>query len=87
VALPLGAEIDFAAIARAAGIANVHRFTSVTELKSGFDAAFRAAQPTTVVLELDPPARHYESPPYDGPELKYRFGRALERRFNRKVLP
>ena len=87
VDLPMGAEIDFAAIARAAGITNVHRFTSVGELKSGFEAAFRTAEPTTVVLELDPPARHYESPPFDGPELKYRFGRALERRFNRKVLP
>jgi thiamine pyrophosphate-dependent acetolactate synthase large subunit-like protein len=87
VDLPLGAEIDFAAIALAAGIPNVRRFMSVAELKSGFEAAFRTAQPTTVVLELDPPARHYESPPFDGPELKYRFGRALERRFNRKVLP
>jgi thiamine pyrophosphate-dependent acetolactate synthase large subunit-like protein len=87
VDLPHGAEIDFAAVARAAGIPNVHRFTSVAELKSGFDFAFRSTQPTTVVLELDPPTRHYESPPFDGPELKYRFGRALERRFNRKVLP
>ena len=85
--LPLGADIDFAAIARAAGIPNVHRFASVEALKTGFDAAFRASQPTTVVLELDPPSRHYESPPFDGPELKYRFGRALERRFERKVLP
>ena len=87
VDLPLGADIDFAAIARAAGIANVHRFTSVQGLREGFDAAFRAPQPTTVVLELEPPDRHYESPPFDGPELKYRFGRALERRFERKVLP
>ena len=87
VDLPLRAEIDFAAIARAAGIGNVHRFTSVQALRDGFDAAFRASRPTTVVLELDPPSRHYESPPFDGPELKYRFGRALERRFDRKVLP
>ena len=87
VDLPLGAEIDFAAIARAAGIPNVHRFPSVEALRNGFDAAFRASQPTTVVLELDPPERHYESPPFDGPELKYRFGRALERRFERTVLP
>ncbi len=87
VDLPLGTEIDFAAIARAAGIPNVHRFASVDALRNGFDAAFRASQPTTVVLELDPPERHYESPPFDGPELKYRFGRALERRFERTVLP
>jgi thiamine pyrophosphate-dependent acetolactate synthase large subunit-like protein len=87
VDLPLASEIDFAAVARAAGIANVHRFDSLQSLKTGFDDAFRRPQPTTVVLELDPPDRHYESPPFDGPELKYRFGRALERRFKRKVLP
>ena len=87
LSLPMSTDIDFAAIARAAGIPNVHRFDSLVNLKANFDAAFRSAQPTTVVLELDPPERHYESPPFDGPELKYRFGRALERRFERKVLP
>jgi thiamine pyrophosphate-dependent acetolactate synthase large subunit-like protein len=87
VELPSGAEIDFAGMARAAGIPNVHRFESVAALKSGFDAAFRTRQPSTVVLEVDAPTRHYQSPPFDGPELKYRFGRALEQRFERKVLP
>ena len=85
--LPVGAEIDFANIARAAGIPNVHRFESVETMKAGFDGAFRAEVPSTVVLELNPPQRHYESPPFDGAELKYRFGRALEKRFDRKVLP
>ncbi len=87
VALPNSRAIDFAGMARAAGIPHVYRFTSTNELKAEFDRAFRAAGPTTVVLELDPPARHYESPPFDGPELKYRFGRTLEKRFSRKVLP
>ncbi len=86
-ALPMGAEIDFASIAHATGIPNVHRFESVERMKAEFDAAFRPAVPSTVVLELNPPQRHYESPPFDGAELKYRFGRALERRFDRKVLP
>jgi sulfopyruvate decarboxylase subunit beta len=84
--LPVGAEIDFANVARAAGIPNVHRFESVESMKAGFDAAFRADRPSTVVLELNPPHRHHESPPFDGAELKYRFGRALEKRFDRKVL-
>jgi hypothetical protein len=65
----------------------VFRFTSVEELKAEFDTAFKGSVPTTVVLELDPPSGHYESPPFDGPELKYRFGRTLEKRFGRKVLP
>jgi sulfopyruvate decarboxylase subunit beta len=87
VDLPLGSEIDFAAVARAAGIPNVRRFDTVDQLQRDFDAAFRSALPPTVVLELEPPQRHFETPPFDGPELKYRFGRALERRFERKVLP
>ena len=62
-------------------------FDPVAKLKAGFDEAFRSPGPATVVLELEPPARHYESPPFDGPELKYRFGRALEKRFGRNVLP
>jgi sulfopyruvate decarboxylase subunit beta len=87
VDLPNGRSIDFAAMARAAGIPHVFRFNSVAELEAGFEPAFRGTGPATVVLELDPPARHYESPPFDGPELKYRFGRALEKRYGRKVLP
>ena len=60
VDLPMGADIDFAAMARAAGIPNVHRFDAVETLQDDFDAAFRRPQPTTVVLELAPPHRHYE---------------------------
>jgi sulfopyruvate decarboxylase subunit beta len=85
--LPMGSDIDFAAMARAAGIPNVHQLETVENLQTDFAAAFLTPQPSTVVLELEPPQRHYESPPFDGPELKYRFGRALERRFDRKVLP
>ncbi|HMJ43991.1 MAG TPA: thiamine pyrophosphate-dependent enzyme [Pseudolabrys sp.] len=87
IALPNSREIDFAAVARAAGISRVFSFDSIASLNAGFEEAFRSAGPTTVVLDLAPPARHYESPPFDGPELKYRFGRALERRFSRIVLP
>jgi sulfopyruvate decarboxylase subunit beta len=87
VDLPNGRSIDFAAMARAAGIPHVFRFNAIDELEAGFEPAFRGAGPATVVLELDPPAGHYESPPFDGPELKYRFGRALEKRYGRKVLP
>jgi thiamine pyrophosphate-dependent acetolactate synthase large subunit-like protein len=85
--LPSGRAIDFAAMARAAGIPHVFRFTDTAELEADFERAFRSAEPTTVVLEVDAPTRHHETPPFDGPELKYRFGRALERRFDRKVLP
>jgi thiamine pyrophosphate-dependent acetolactate synthase large subunit-like protein len=87
VALPNSRDVDFAAITRAAGISRVFSFDTISSLNSGFEEAFKSSGPTTVVLELALPTRHYESPPFDGPELKYRFGRALERRFSREVLP
>lgn len=87
VDLPIGMEIDFAGIARAAGIPNVYSFDSIGALEEGFSEAFDSKGPTTIVLELEKAKRHYKSPPYDGPELKYRFGRALEKRFDRVLLP
>jgi sulfopyruvate decarboxylase subunit beta len=87
VSLPDAADIDFAAVARAAGIPHVFHFSTIAEMEADFEKAFRGPGPATVVLELEPPARRFESPPYDGPELKYLFGRALEQRFDRKVLP
>jgi sulfopyruvate decarboxylase subunit beta len=86
VALPDAAEIDVAAIARAAGIAHVERLATLDDLTRNFDGAFRSGKPTLLVLDSELPERSYGSPPLDGPELKYRFGRALERRFGRTVL-
>jgi sulfopyruvate decarboxylase subunit beta len=86
VALPDAADIDVAAVARAAGIAHVERFATLDDLTQKFDGAFRSTKPTLLVLEADLPERSYGSPPLDGPELKYRFGRALEKRFGRTVL-
>lgn len=85
--LPDGPAIDFAGIIAAAGFANVHRFDSIAALDAGFEAAFRGPGPSYVVLEIDRLTQHLDSPPFDGPELKYRFGRALERRFERAILP
>lgn len=86
VDLPDAAEIDFAAVARAAGIAHVAHLRTLAELTQDFDGAFRSGKPTLLVLDAELPQRSYGSPPLDGPELKYRFGRALERRFGRTVL-
>jgi thiamine pyrophosphate-dependent acetolactate synthase large subunit-like protein len=87
VDLPIGTEIDFAGVARAAGIRNVFTFADIGALEAGFSEAFDSTGPTTIVLELERPRKHYASPPYDGPELKYRFGRALEKRYDRVLLP
>lgn len=80
-------QLDYVGLLRSAGLSHVYRFGSTNELDAGFDEAFCSHRPTTVVLDLEPPRRHYPAPPFDGPEIKYRFGRALERRFGRKLLP
>jgi len=56
----------------------------------GFDAAVPAVAcaHTFVVLEVEPISdaeQKLEQPPFDGPELKYRFGREIERQTGTKV--
>ncbi len=83
-ALPNLTDNDYAAIARGMGIERVFTFDSLAALESGFDAAVGAnAGHTFVVLEVEPftdAEQRLEQPPFDGPELKYRFGRHLEQR-------
>ena len=75
---------DYAAIARGCGLKQVHKFSSIAELERGFDAAVpkKAGGHTLVVLEVEAfsaEEQKLEQPPFDGPEMKYRFARALER--------
>jgi hypothetical protein len=37
------------------------------------------------VLHVEPLGRHAQSPPLDGPEVKFRFGRYLERTGGRAI--
>jgi sulfopyruvate decarboxylase subunit beta len=83
--LPNHSNNDYAAIARGIGLQHVFGFNSIEALERGFEAAVMPNQPghSFVVLEVTPfsPAEQkLEQPPFDGPELKYRFGRALEKR-------
>lgn len=45
----------------------------------------RAPGHAFAVLEVEPLGRHLPSPPLDGPEVKFRFGRYLERTGGRPV--
>jgi sulfopyruvate decarboxylase subunit beta len=82
--LPNGKLNDYAAIARAMGLTRVFAFDTLEELQRGFDAAVMPNAPghTFVALEVEPfsdQEQALEQPPFDGPELKYRFGRTIER--------
>lgn len=75
---------DYAAMARAMGLERVFEFRSIEDLERDFSLLKAANAPghTFVVLEVEPfsdKEQKLEQPPFDGPELKFRFGRHIER--------
>jgi sulfopyruvate decarboxylase subunit beta len=88
--LPNFADNDYAAMARAMGLARVFEFRSIEGIDRDFGQLSVANAPghTFVVLEVEPfsdQEQKLEQPPFDGPELKFRFGRHVERRTNCNV--
>jgi sulfopyruvate decarboxylase subunit beta len=83
--LPNFQNNDYAATARSMGLDRIFEFGSIEEIERNFAGLYSANLPghTFVVLEVEPfsdAEQRLEQPPFDGPELKYRFGRHLERR-------
>ncbi len=83
--LPNVSQNDYAAIARAMGLDRVFEFADVSALERDLPAlmAGNMAGHTFVVLEVEPfsdAEQKLEQPPFDGAELKYRFGRHIEAR-------
>jgi sulfopyruvate decarboxylase subunit beta len=76
---------DYAAMARAAGIARVYCLATVEQLGQALDEILSVAGYVFAVLEVEPLGRELASPPLDGPELKFRFGRYLERIVGRPI--
>jgi thiamine pyrophosphate-dependent acetolactate synthase large subunit-like protein len=83
--LPNRGDNDHAGIARASGLENVFEFADLSDLDAGLDDVLRRNGPSFVVLEVEPLASPAESPPIDGPELKFRFGRYIERTYGVEV--
>jgi sulfopyruvate decarboxylase subunit beta len=78
---------DYGAIARGMGLERVFEFGSIEALERDFAAlsVANAAGHTFVVLEVEPfsdQEQKLEQPPFEGPELKFRFGRHVESRTN-----
>lgn len=83
-ALPNAPDNDYCAIARGMGLSRVFSFSDLKTLESGLDEIVRPNAPghTFVVLEVEAfsdAEQKLEQPPFDAPELKYRFGRHVER--------
>ena len=81
---------DYVGMAKSMGLERIWSFESQDELQDGFDNAFRgnATGHRFVVLELDPFTQEDHGiggPPMDGPEIKFRFGRHIERTYGARV--
>jgi sulfopyruvate decarboxylase subunit beta len=88
--LPNFTDNDYAGMARAMGLSRVFEYGGVDEIERGLPQLSAANAPghTFVVLEVEPFSQEeqkLEQPPFDGPELKFRFGRLVERRTNCSV--
>jgi len=82
-----GGRTDYAAIARAAGFPRARTIEALDELERQIPAITAEEGPSLTVLRVDPEKGFLRTPPmtYEGPEMKYRFGRALERRLGIEV--
>jgi sulfopyruvate decarboxylase subunit beta len=83
--LPNYKDNDYAAIARSMGLERVFEFGDLPTLDRDFPSMTggNTGGHTFVVLEVEPfsdAEQKLEQPPFDGPELKFRFGRHIEKR-------
>ncbi len=76
---------DYAAMARAAGIERVYDFSTLDGLAQALDEILAVPGYVFCVLHVEPLGRRVHSPPLDGPEVKFRFGRYLERTGGPKI--
>lgn len=73
---------DYAALALAAGIPKARTIDSLEALEDALPDIAVESGPSLTVLKVEAEGTYLGTPPitYEGPEMKYRFGRALERR-------
>jgi len=78
---------DYAAIARGAGIRQAVTIDNPADLGAKLPEIVAAAGPYFVRLRVEAEPDYQRVPPatYEGPEMKYRFGRAMEKKLGIKV--
>jgi sulfopyruvate decarboxylase subunit beta len=86
-----GTVTDYAGMARAAGLAHARRVEQQPELDELLAGAMGGEGHAFIEAKVEPPATPelaFEPPlpmPYEGPEMKYVFGRTVEERTGRPV--
>jgi sulfopyruvate decarboxylase subunit beta len=78
---------DYALIAKGAGIRQVATIADLADLEKQAPAIAAAPGPYFIRLRVESEPDYQRAPPatYEGPEMKYRFGRALEKKYGIKV--
>jgi sulfopyruvate decarboxylase subunit beta len=78
---------DYAAIAKGAGIRQVATIDNLADLEKNMPEIVAAPGPYFIRLRVESEPDYQRAPPatYEGPEMKYRFGRALEKKLGIKV--
>jgi sulfopyruvate decarboxylase subunit beta len=85
VDIPFSRDADYAAIARGAGIERVYRFDNLDSFKQQFGEAVHTPGHTFIVLDVERLSKEVRTASFDGPELKFRFGRSIEKLTGRKI--
>jgi sulfopyruvate decarboxylase subunit beta len=78
---------DYTAIARGTGIARAMTIDDIEELDRKMPEINAAPGPYFIRLRVEAEPEYQRPPPfsYEGPEMKYRFGRAMEKKLGIKV--
>lgn len=78
---------DYAAMARGAGIKQATTIDNLTDLEGQLPEIISAPGPYFIRLRVEAEPNYQRVPPatYEGPEMKYRFGRAMEKKLGIKV--
>jgi sulfopyruvate decarboxylase subunit beta len=78
---------DYTGVASAAGIPRTLMIDNVPDLEKAIPQIVASPGPYFIVLRVEAEPAYLEVPPndYEGAEIKYRFGRAMERRLGVKV--
>jgi sulfopyruvate decarboxylase subunit beta len=78
---------DYAGIARSAGIRNTRTIDDPIELDRQLPQIVAERGPCFTVVRIEPDPSYLNTPPtsYEGAEMKYRFGRALEKRLGIEI--
>ena len=73
---------DYAGVARAAGFPNALAIDNAADLDRAMPEITSRSGPCLTVLQVESETTFLGTPPmsYEGPEMKYRFGRALEKK-------